>query len=54
MTDKVKRIIKWSGIGAIILGVISIYLGGGVDSKIMEAVGAIFVSIGLITDIIRK
>lgn len=53
MTDKVKNVIKWSGVGAIILGSLALYFGGGTEGNAVEIVGASFTIVGLVISIIK-
>lgn len=54
MTDKTKNIIKWSGVGAIALGCIALYVGGGTESYAAEIVGGVFAIIGIAIGFIKK
>ena len=54
MTDKVKKIIKISGIVALILGTVGIYVGGGSEGYTVEIVGSVFVAIGLVSALIKN
>ncbi len=53
LSEKTKKIIKWSGVGAIGLGCIALYIGGGTESYAAEIVGAIFTVIGILVGIVK-
>lgn len=47
-SDKTRKIFKWSGVIAIILGVLAIYIGGGTEGMAIEIIGGVFAIIGII------
>ena len=54
MTDKTKNIVKWSGVGAVALGCVAIYFGGGSETYAMEIVGSVFAIVGIVLAVIKK
>jgi hypothetical protein len=54
MTDKAKKIIKISGIVAVVLGSVGIYIGGGSEGYTIEIIASVFAGIGLITALIKS
>jgi hypothetical protein len=54
MEEKTKKIVLYSGLGAIALGGIAVYFGGGTEGVATEVVGAVFQIIGVIATIISK
>lgn len=53
MKDKTKKIIKWSGIGAVAVGSLAIYIGGGSEGYAIEVVGAVFAVVGIVMSLIK-
>lgn len=53
MTDKVKKVIRFSGIGLLVLGSVGIYIGGGSEGYAVEVVSAIFIAISFIVGKIK-
>ena len=47
-SEKTKKIFKWSGVIAIVLGVLAVYIGGGTEGLAIEVVGGVFAIIGII------
>ena len=54
MTEKTKKIVKWCGVGAIALGSVALYLGGGSEGYGIEVVGGVFLIIGIVIGILKK
>jgi len=49
MTEKTKKIVKWSGIGAVALGTVAIIVSGNgaeVAYKVIEVVESVFHALG--------
>lgn len=53
MTDKTKKILKYSGIGAIALGTVSAYLGGATESTVTATVAGVFAIIAIVISVIK-
>lgn len=53
MTDKAKKIVKWCGIGAVALGAVGIYFGGGTETEGTAIVGGVFIIIGIVAAFIK-
>lgn len=47
------KILKWGGIGAIILGSVALFLSGTGEQAVVAVVGAVFVLAGLIAAIFK-
>jgi len=54
MNEKTKNIVRWSGVGAIALGCVALYVGGGTEGNAAEIVGGVFAIIGIVIGIIKK
>ena len=54
MNDKTKKIIKWSGVAAIAVGTLAVYIGGGSEGYVIEIVGSVFAVIGIVITIIKS
>ena len=47
-------ILKWGGLGAIVLGSVALYLSGTGEQAVIAVVGAVFVLAGLVAAIVKK
>ena len=54
MTDKVKKVIRLSGIGLLVLGSIGVYIGGGSEGYAVEVVSGIFIALAFIMSKIKE
>ena len=54
MTDKNKKILKYSGMAAVALGSTAMYLAGSAESSVAAVVAGIFIIAGIVISIIKE
>lgn len=53
MTDKTKKILKWTGVGTIAAGAVCLFMGGGTEGYALEIVGAVFATIAMVVAFVK-
>jgi len=54
MTEKTKKIVEMCGVGAIAIGSVALYVGGGTESYGTEIVGGAFMVIAIVMGLIKR
>ena len=54
MTDKTKKILKWTGVGTIAAGAVCLFIGGGTEGYAVEIVGGVFTVIAMVMALIKS